>query len=286
MAAVCADLLACSECTEIPTGLSHLWTTPILRHQLVDGQHDDLLTTMERLVLRNFRTFQDTCDDLEEDETENDRFFTMQREAFERGDPSFLEEGDDSEMEAFATLRHAWLENAREYLGTAASEDAAAAVFDADDIDVFCWASVHEGNSVHVPHTHPSSAVSGVFYVSVPPGVGSIAFEDPRAAHSPIFAVNQRTHTPVAGELLLFPPWVIHLVGSSSDAPAPRISISFNLYCTHSEDADTEVEDALVANGDDGVDEDVDGDDAGDDPFEGNADWRVLADTEVALASS
>ena len=87
----------------------------------VSGPDADLLATVEGAVLRQFRAFQAACGPLEEDETANDRFFTLQREAFERGDPSFLEEGSDAEVEAFATLRQAWLENAREYLASAAS---------------------------------------------------------------------------------------------------------------------------------------------------------------------
>ena len=264
--------VAVAHCSELRSGLSHLFTTPILRHQLIDAdddQNSDLLATMESLVLRSFREFQQSCGPLEEDETENDRFFTMQREAFERGDPSFLEEGTStSEFEAFATLRNAWLENAREYLATAASEAAAAQVFDGE-VDVFCWASVHEGNSIHVPHTHPHTAVSGCFYVSIPPGVGAISFDDPRAAHSPVFAVNRRTHEPVAGELLLFPPWVIHLVSDSSAASSPRISISFNVYCPRAEEEEEEAEEEAEV----------------DDEFEGNEDWRVLADTEIVAGA-
>ena len=145
---------------------------------------------------------------MEEGETINDRFFTMQRQAFERGDPPFFESGSTEEIEAFKILRASFLENAREYLSSV-SEGAAEAVFDdltslaetSECVDMFCWASVHEGPSAHVPHTHPNSAVSGVFYVAAPPLAGEIVFEDPRAAWSPIFESNRRIHTPVAGKI-------------------------------------------------------------------------------------
>ena len=31
------------------------------------------------------------------------------------------------------------------------------------------------------------------------------------------------------GELLLFPPWIVHGVAPSCDAAAPRVALSFNL---------------------------------------------------------
>ena len=49
--------VAVAHCSELRSGLSHLFTTPILRHQLIDANDDqtsDLLATMESLVLRSF----------------------------------------------------------------------------------------------------------------------------------------------------------------------------------------------------------------------------------------
>ena len=70
------------------------------------------------------------------------------------------------------------------------------------------WAAAHEGCSLHTPHVHQESAVSGVFYVSVPPRSGPISFDDPRGMRPP-FAANRLVHYPSAGELLLFPPWIV-----------------------------------------------------------------------------
>ena len=110
-------------------GLTHLWTTPILRHQLVgtDGPDADLLQAMQSAVRHKWSSFADDCGLTAEGETVNDRFFAYQREAFERGDAPFLElEGSKAEREAYETLRSAWLENAREYVAIVASEEAAA----------------------------------------------------------------------------------------------------------------------------------------------------------------
>lgn len=234
----------------LPSGLVHLWTTPILRHTLVDGENADMLQEMETAVMRNFRAFADTCGDalFFDGETMNDRFFAHQRDAFENDQPCFLEQVGDcssSEVDAFLTLREAWFENIFEYVAAAASEDAAELMFaEPDTLRLHVWASVHEGDSAHVPHDHENSAVSGVFYVAVPAEAGEICFEDPRAARlfwgQTPFAERTLTHTPRAGELLLFPPWLVHSVGSSAGASTPRVSISFNLFTTREGEEDLE----------------------------------------------
>lgn len=42
------------------------------------------------------------------------------------------------------------------------------------------WANVHDKGGFNAPHMHPGSWVSGVFYLSTPPGSGQIYFVDPR----------------------------------------------------------------------------------------------------------
>ena len=225
----------------LTSGITHLWTTPLLRHILVDpkGTDADLLTSMDAAIRNRFHAFQETCGPLEDGETVNDRFFAFQREAFESGKASFLEtETDSAQREAFATLSNAWLENAREYLATAkGSDEEASELFDdeASGLRMFVWASVHTGESSHVPHVHANSAVSGVFYISVPDEAGVISFHDPRAA----FAESQSLeHRPTAGELLLFPPWLIHGVEPGENGQEPRISISFNVFSLREEGTD------------------------------------------------
>jgi uncharacterized protein (TIGR02466 family) len=233
----------------IGQGLTHLWTTPVLREILVGPECEipaDLLTCIENAVLRRFRAFSKTCDLTsrplsDEGETVNDRFFDMQREAWEAGGPTFLDEAVDSggsceelEVLAFRALRAAWLDRIYTFVSKAASVDVAVAMFaEASSMQLFVWASVHEAESAHVAHDHENAAVSGVFYISTPPHSGSIRFEDPRVARlywaqSP-FNPTPLAHSPTAGELLLFPPWLVHSVGSSEGAGAPRISLSFNV---------------------------------------------------------
>ena len=72
------------------------------------------------------------------------------------------------------------------------------------------------------------AAVSGVFYLRVPPGAGRLCFFDPRGSIPPF--EREVRHVPQRGEVLLFPPWLSHAVGCSgaADDDGPRLSISFN----------------------------------------------------------
>lgn len=78
---------------------------------------------------------------------------------------------------------------------------------------LFAWASVHPPGSHHPAHHHVNSAISGVLYIDVPAGSGDIVFEDPRGALPPF---GKSLHlTPTAGDLILFPGYVMHRVEPS-----------------------------------------------------------------------
>src|SRR3954471_20592087 len=42
------------------------------------------------------------------------------------------------------------------------------------------WVNVMNKGAIHAPHIHPHSVISGTYYVAIPPGSGTIRFEDPR----------------------------------------------------------------------------------------------------------
>ena len=88
------------------------------------------------------------------------------------------------------------------------------------------WATVHEAGVSHLAHCHPDSVVSGVYYVKVPQGAGSIVFDDPRGPLPPFD--TKMTIKPTLGDLILFPSWLIHQV-SQTAGDEPRISIAFNI---------------------------------------------------------
>lgn len=89
------------------------------------------------------------------------------------------------------------------------------------------WASVHSNGTSHDYHTHPTALLAGVYYVDVPPGSGSLKFMDRRGTFEPIWPGMEIT--PKSGDIILFPPWLPHGVGYSSNSQNPRISIAFNL---------------------------------------------------------
>jgi uncharacterized protein (TIGR02466 family) len=82
----------------------------------------------------------------------------------------------------------------------------------------------------HSGHIHPHSIISGTLYVEVPPGSGSIRFEDPRLPL--MMAAPQRSDTfvtvePQRGLLLMWESWLRHEVLSGTGR-GERLSISFN----------------------------------------------------------
>lgn len=113
--------------------------------------------------------------------------------------------------------------------------------------DIYAWASHHGRGSSHRVHTHGDSLWSAVYYTAVPPGSGAIRFYDPRgsidgghdletrqgwASKAPF--LHWHEVRPRAGDLVIFPSWLLHEVRSSYGDPQagpapPRVSIAFNL---------------------------------------------------------
>jgi uncharacterized protein (TIGR02466 family) len=104
-----------------------------------------------------------------------------------------------------------------------------------------CWANVMPAGVVHSMHLHPTSFVSGTYYVAVPRGAGALKFEDPRLPHH-MAAPPRRSDAPQrfrsfvsvparACDLLLFESWLRHEVPPARFS-GERISISFNYALT------------------------------------------------------
>jgi uncharacterized protein (TIGR02466 family) len=100
-----------------------------------------------------------------------------------------------------------------------------------------CWISIMPRQVVHGLHLHPTSTVSGTYYVQVPAGSPGIKFEDPRLdrfmAAPPRKAEARREAKPwvtfpaAVGQVLLFESWLRHEV-APNPVDAERISVSFN----------------------------------------------------------
>jgi uncharacterized protein (TIGR02466 family) len=92
------------------------------------------------------------------------------------------------------------------------------------------WVNLLRGGGHHSAHIHPHSIISGTLYVEVPPGSGSIRFEDPRLGL--MMAAPTRPDTfiavePLRGLLLMWESWLRHEVLAGT-GKAERLSISFN----------------------------------------------------------
>jgi uncharacterized protein (TIGR02466 family) len=100
-----------------------------------------------------------------------------------------------------------------------------------------CWANVMPAGVVHSLHLHPTSFISGTYYVEVPRGAGALKFEDPRLGLH-MAAPPRRADAPEsfhafvklpagAGDVVLFESWLRHEVPPGRFS-GERISISFN----------------------------------------------------------
>ena len=100
-----------------------------------------------------------------------------------------------------------------------------------------CWANLMPAGVAHSLHLHPTSFVSGTYYVAVPKGAGALKVEDPRLSRLMATPPRRRdapaafrAHVGVAakaGDVVLFESWLRHEVPPARYA-GERISISFN----------------------------------------------------------
>jgi uncharacterized protein (TIGR02466 family) len=90
---------------------------------------------------------------------------------------------------------------------------------------------------VHSFHLHPTSFISGTYYVAVPKGAGALKVEDPRLSRLMATPPRRRdapapfrSHVTLparAGDLILFESWLRHEVPPAHFA-GERVAISFN----------------------------------------------------------
>ena len=100
------------------------------------------------------------------------------------------------------------------------------------------WININEKYSSNIPHSHPESIISGVYYVSADKDSGDIVFDNPNTnlkyhidkkhIDNYNFLNCETWHaTPLTGTLLMFPSWLVHRVNQNL-SDEPRISIAFN----------------------------------------------------------
>ena len=100
------------------------------------------------------------------------------------------------------------------------------------------WANINPPGGYNMPHVHPNSHFSGVYYIKTPKDSGKLVCNDPRAGEQLIMPTRKKgtppkelwreVHLdPVEGRIIIFPSWLWHCVepNKSNDI---RISVSFN----------------------------------------------------------
>ena len=98
------------------------------------------------------------------------------------------------------------------------------------------WININEHGHFNWCHTHPESALSGVYYVKTPLDCGDIEFENPsmdlmtnmEVRNYNIFNSSALKVPSKEGTMYVFPSWLPHKVRPNL-SKEERISISFNL---------------------------------------------------------
>lgn len=104
------------------------------------------------------------------------------------------------------------------------------------------WINVNNKGDYNIPHVHPNSLFSGIYYVNAEKDMGKIVFMNPIMAHP--YCINSRmiknyntfnsaewSIMPNTGLLVIFPSWLLHYV-ETNRTEENRISIAFNCFLT------------------------------------------------------
>lgn len=102
------------------------------------------------------------------------------------------------------------------------------------------WTAKSLKNQSHHNHHHPNSIISGVLYLQSKPNSGAITFHNQSPlkksfnftynfTESNIFNANMWSYTPLTGEILLFPSWLNHEVGTNNSDDS-RVIVGFNTF--------------------------------------------------------
>ena len=89
-------------------------------------------------------------------------------------------------------------------------------------VNIDLWGQIHRKYESTQIHDHPHE-VAWVYYVKTPPKAGAIVFSIQQGYHRP----KQIQFNPQAGELIMFPHWMLHQVNKNLDDEY-RISIAGN----------------------------------------------------------
>jgi uncharacterized protein (TIGR02466 family) len=100
------------------------------------------------------------------------------------------------------------------------------------------WFNVNKRGDYNIPHVHPRTCFSGVFYVKTPKDCGDLFLRNPASSLEHVigdicveqynmFTAPSLRVLPEAKKLVIFPSWILHYV-TANQSNSDRISIAFN----------------------------------------------------------
>ena len=100
------------------------------------------------------------------------------------------------------------------------------------------WANINPPGGYNMPHVHPNSLFSGVYYVKTPPNSGQLVCNDPRPGIQTCMPTRKKGQPPKhlwrevhlqpqENRAIMFHSWLWHTV-KPNQSNEPRISVSFN----------------------------------------------------------
>lgn len=161
--------------------------------------------------------------------------YDFQDQLYPNGYTSYHSKLHPETSPAMRPLVRRLLFSAERYLTAMGLDRSRALMLDLTDFFI----NINGKNSSHARHRHEDSEISGVYYVAAPEGSAPICFTSPLEplmmasridafeTTSPWTGIYHR-HQPQAGELLLFPSWLLHEV-SMQIAAVERRSFGINL---------------------------------------------------------
>ena len=116
-------------------------------------------------------------------------------------------------------------------------------IYDNEHLDRYAklgnmWANINPPGGMNMPHIHPNSLFSGVYYVKSQPNCGRLKIMDPRPGAHMQMPTRKSGNPgkdlwrdvniePITGRIIMFPAWLWHSVEENMSNDI-RISVSFN----------------------------------------------------------
>jgi len=204
----------------------HMWTTPFMAVRPKFVNKDMFNQRLSGEAMKAFTRFKESLSAQPVAETNrfvilSEKFFQWQRDNFNRMEAGSTVDESFQELysnEDYVTLRKLVVKYSSKYLQRLQREET---------VDhIFCWVGLTYEGMYHLSHTHPDSMLSAVYYSRTPPGSGPIVFDDPRGPRFPFD--GRHIHEVRAGELLVFPSWLVHEV-IPTQGDVPRVSFACNM---------------------------------------------------------